>query len=58
MDWVETGDGEGPFGARGVGGSGLIPTAVAIANAFYDAAGVRIWGLLLLPERVLGALGK
>ena len=53
---VETDEKDGPFGAKGIAESGLIPTAAAIANAVYDAIGVRIRELPLSPERVLRAL--
>jgi xanthine dehydrogenase YagR molybdenum-binding subunit len=43
-------------GAKGIGESPLIPTAPAIANALYDAIGVRIHELPLTRERVLAAL--
>jgi len=56
VDFVETDDQFGPFGAKGVGESGLVPTAPAIANAIYDAVGVRIKDLPITPERVLAAL--
>lgn len=46
----------GPWGAKGVGEPALIPTAAAIANAVYDAIGVRICELPLTPEKVLAAL--
>jgi xanthine dehydrogenase molybdenum-binding subunit len=46
----------GPFGAKGIGEPGLISTAAAIANAVYDAIGVRITELPITPERVLEAL--
>lgn len=46
----------GPFGAKGVGETALIPFAPAIANAVRDATGVRITTLPLTPERVLTAL--
>lgn len=46
----------GPFGAKGVGETGLIPVAPAVANGVRDATGVRITTLPLTPERVLGAL--
>jgi CO/xanthine dehydrogenase Mo-binding subunit len=39
---VESGEPSGPFGAKGVGECGLVGTAPAIANAIYDAVGVRI----------------
>ena len=46
----------GPFGAKGVGESGLVNIAPAIANAIYDAVGVRIHSLPITPEKVLMAL--
>ena len=56
LEFVETEDGFGPFGAKGVGESGLVPTAPAIANAIYDAVGVWVRDLPMTPERVLAAL--
>ncbi len=56
VDCIETHDEEGPFGAKGVGEPGLVPTAPAIANAVYDAIGVRIRSLPITPEKVLAAL--
>jgi CO/xanthine dehydrogenase Mo-binding subunit len=53
---IETDDPAGPFGAKGIGESGLIPTAAAITSAVFDATGVRIRELPLTPERVLRAL--
>jgi CO/xanthine dehydrogenase Mo-binding subunit len=53
---VENGDGPGPYGAKGIGESGLLPTAPAIANALARAVGVRITDLPLTPERVWRAL--
>jgi 4-hydroxybenzoyl-CoA reductase alpha subunit len=53
---VETGDPHGPFGAKGIGEPGLVPTAPAIANAIYNAIGVRIKELPITPERILRAL--
>ncbi len=46
----------GPFGAKGVGEPGCVNQAASIANAIYDAIGVRIWKLPITPERVLEAL--
>jgi len=46
----------GPFGAKGVGESGLVNIAPAIANAIYDAVGVRICSLPMTPEKILMAL--
>ena len=58
LDFVETDDPTGPFGAKGVGEPGLVPTAPAIANAIFDAVGVRIRDLPITPEKVLAALRR
>jgi putative selenate reductase molybdopterin-binding subunit len=54
--WVETNDPRGPYGAKGLGEMGLVPTAAALANAVYDATGARITQIPLTPERVITAL--
>ena len=54
--FVETYDPAGPYGAKGIGESPLIPVAPAIANAVFHATGVRMTGLPLTPERVLAKL--
>jgi xanthine dehydrogenase molybdenum-binding subunit len=46
----------GPFGAKGIGEPACVPSAPAIANAVYDAIGVRIKDLPLTPEKILAAL--
>ena len=48
--------GLGPYGAKGLGEIVTTPTAAAIANAVYDATGVRITDLPLTPEKVRNAL--
>ncbi|MBN2032786.1 MAG: xanthine dehydrogenase family protein molybdopterin-binding subunit [Deltaproteobacteria bacterium] len=55
---IEVPDESGPFGAKGIGEPGLVPTAPAIANAVYDAVGVRISDLPITPEKILSALRK
>ena len=54
---IESIDAEGPFGAKGLGESGVIPVAAAVRNAIKDAIGVRFHELPLTPERVHAALG-
>jgi xanthine dehydrogenase molybdenum-binding subunit len=56
LEFIETDDSEGPFGAKGVGEPGLVPTAPAIANAIHNAIGVRIRDLPITPEKILAAL--
>lgn len=55
---VESVDPEGPFGAKEAGEGSLAATIPAIANAIYDAVGVRITSLPLTPEKVLEALAE
>ena len=52
----ETYDKDGPYGAKGIGEPGCVPTAPAVANAVYDAIGVRIKDLPITPEKVLAAI--
>ena len=53
---IESVDAEGPFGAKGLGESGVIPVAAAVANALKDAIGVRFTELPITPARVRAAL--
>ena len=55
---VEAAEPEGPFGAKGVGELPLVATAPAIANAVYNAVGVRIKDLPLSKEKVLEGIKK
>ena len=56
VDIVDNYDPTGPFGAKGVGEPTLVPTAAAIANAIYDAVGVRVTTLPATSEKVFKAL--
>ena len=58
LEFIETNDSFGPFGAKGVAEPGLVPTAPAIANAIYNAVGIRIRDLPITPEKILSALKK
>ncbi|HEY1487814.1 MAG TPA: xanthine dehydrogenase family protein molybdopterin-binding subunit [Micromonosporaceae bacterium] len=53
---VENRDGPGPFGAKGLAQTSLPCMAPAIANAVFDAVGVRLTEVPFTPERVLRAL--
>ena len=55
---IETIDAEGPFGAKEAGEGPLNPAIPAIANAVFDAIGVRIDETPITPEKILDALGK
>ncbi|MFQ5484393.1 MAG: molybdopterin cofactor-binding domain-containing protein, partial [Desulfobacterales bacterium] len=53
---IESGDEEGPYGAKGASEAPLIPTAAAIANAVANAIGVQFYSLPVTSEKVLLAL--
>ncbi len=53
---VESIDPEGPYGAKEAGEGSLAAVIPAVANAIYDAVGVRITSLPITPEKVLRAL--
>jgi carbon-monoxide dehydrogenase large subunit len=55
-DYVEVPQDDGPWGARGIGEHPMIPTAPAIANALYDALGVRFNDMPLTAEKIFLAL--
>src|SRR6266498_1319630 len=53
---VESGEGKGPFGARGIGEPTIGNPAATIANAVAAATGVRVTQLPITPERLLAAI--
>ena len=53
---VEKENARSPEDIRGIGEPATIPTAAAVANAVYDAIGVRVNHLPLTPEKVYWAL--
>jgi 4-hydroxybenzoyl-CoA reductase subunit alpha len=53
---IEDPDPNGPFGAKEVGQGPLLPVPPAVANAVYNAVGVRIDEVPIMPEKVLKAL--
>ena len=55
---VESLDGEGPFGAKECGQGPLLPVPPAVANAIYDAVGIRIDELPITPDKVLRGLER
>ena len=58
VDIVESGEGKGPLGARGIGEPPIGNVAAAIASAIHDAIGVRPTELPMTPERVLALLDR
>jgi len=55
-DLIEHPDPRGPFGAKEVGQGPLLPIMPAVANAVYDAVGVRVDQIPVSPEKILRAL--
>ncbi len=53
---VESHHAEAPWGAKGVGEPGAASTAPAIANALFDAIGIRITDLPITPEKIVAAI--
>jgi len=49
---------EGPYGAKGLAEPATAPTAAAIANALFDATGIRMREVPLTPEKIEAALRK
>ena len=56
LEFVETNDPNGPYGGKSIGELAIVPTAAAIANAIYDAIGVRFTKIPVTPENVIEAL--
>jgi carbon-monoxide dehydrogenase large subunit len=53
---VEVPQDDGPWGARGVGEHPMVPTIAALANAIYDAVGVRMAGPPYSAEKIYLAM--
>ncbi len=49
---------EGPFGAKEVGEGALAPLVPSVANAIYDAVGIRLMSVPMTPDKVLEAISK
>jgi CO/xanthine dehydrogenase Mo-binding subunit len=56
VHFLEVDDGYGPFGAKTVGESGIILTPAAVANAIFNATGIRMTSLPMTRDKLLGAL--
>ena len=54
--FIETDDGYGPFGGKYVGESGIVLAPAAVANAIFNATGLRMKDLPITRDKILGAL--
>ncbi len=56
--FVESNDAVGPFGAKGIGEPALAAPPAGVANAIYNATGIRLKSLPMTPKKVIEALKK
>ena len=56
--FIETDDGHGPFGGKYVGESGIVLAPAAVANAIFNATGLRMKDLPITRDKILGASGS
>jgi xanthine dehydrogenase molybdenum-binding subunit len=56
VSFIEVDDGYGPFGAKTVGESGIIPAPAVVANAIFNATGKRMTSLPITRDKILGAM--
>jgi CO/xanthine dehydrogenase Mo-binding subunit len=54
--FVETEDAYGPYGAKSIGESTIVPSVAAVGNAIFNAIGKRIKDLPITRDKVLGVL--
>jgi xanthine dehydrogenase YagR molybdenum-binding subunit len=54
--WTNIPDPYTPMGARGIGEIGITGTGAAIANAIYNACGIRVRDLPITPHKLLAEL--
>jgi putative selenate reductase molybdopterin-binding subunit len=55
--FIESDDGYGPFGAKSMGEASKIPAVAAVANAVFNAIGLRMKDLPITRDRILNAFG-
>ena len=57
-EFADSFEASGPYGAKSVGEIGIDTPPAALANAIYNAIGVRITTLPITPEKILDALNR
>jgi xanthine dehydrogenase molybdenum-binding subunit len=55
--FIETDDGYGPYGAKSMGESSKVPSPAAVANAVFNAIGVRMKDLPITRDKIVAAMG-
>jgi xanthine dehydrogenase molybdenum-binding subunit len=56
VTFIENDDGQGPWGAKSMGESGIILSPGAVGNAIFNAIGKRMKDLPITRDKILGAL--
>ena len=57
ISWIEEDDPHlNPMGAKGIGEIGIVGTAAAVANAVFDATGLRVRDLPITPAKLVESL--
>jgi CO/xanthine dehydrogenase Mo-binding subunit len=52
VEILESGNGMGPYGSKGIGESGAVAAPIAVANALYDALGIQVETIPTTPEKL------
>ena len=52
VEILESGNGMGPYGSKGIGESGAVAAPIAVANALYDALGIQLESIPATPEKL------
>ncbi len=55
VSFIESDDGFGPFGAKSIGEASKIPAPAAVANAIFNATGIRMRDLPITPDKIVSA---
>jgi len=58
VEFIEPAEPNGPFGAKSVGELPIIPTVASVANAIYNATGVRYYSMPITRDQIINGLNK
>jgi xanthine dehydrogenase YagR molybdenum-binding subunit len=56
--FIQSDDGYGPFGAKSIGEASKLPAVAAVANAIFNATGVRMKDLPIRRDRIVAAMAR
>ena len=58
MIFIESDDGLGPYGAKSMGESSKVPSPAAVANAVFNAIGIRMKDLPITRDKIVAACAQ